>query len=300
VAFTRSATSAGVSLERNGSQTRGVLWFCISCRSSFFALSLSFLFGNCSWQLKTRCRSRIVLTCQFGMASKLTVRNLHISWCAWLRRPKRSLKFFQRSQNTVQTRCITTTIGVGAGKFLGVRSIFARISPNLPEKILRAHFLQNVVNRGDLRLCGGDWHSNLTKISLIYSISYFNLGAWNFVWEGYAHQSPPPWRQDWFSPTKNMKTCFWCDLQKKVLIVFFCKHWTPFFEVKQRWAPFLPWFSGILPRFSEVLPKFSGISPKFSTNQNFWGCTSTPAFLHYWPPLKYIKNLALRPSRYIE
>ena len=126
------------------------------------------------------------------MASKLTVRNLHISWCAWLRRPKRSLKFFQRSQNTVQTRCITTTIGVGAGKFLGVRSIFARISPNLPEKILRAHFLQNVVNRGDLRLCGGDWHSNLTKISLIYSISYFNLGAWNFVWEGYAHQSPPP------------------------------------------------------------------------------------------------------------
>jgi len=33
-----------------------------------------------------------------------------------------------------------TLIGVGAGKFLRVRRIFARIFPNLPEKIL-GHFL---------------------------------------------------------------------------------------------------------------------------------------------------------------
>jgi len=44
---------------------------------------------------------------------------------------------------------------------------------------------------------------------------------------------------------------------KKGLHVFFCKPWAPFFEVKQRWAPFLLGFSGILPRFSG--------------NQNFWG-----------------------------
>jgi len=36
-----------------------------------------------------------------------------------------------------------------------------------------------------------------------------------------------------------------------------------FFKVKQRWAPYLPVFSGNLPRFS--------------TNQNFWGCDCTPA-----------------------
>ena len=57
-----------------------------------------------------------------------------------------------------------------------------------------------------------------------------------------------------YSPTKYLKTYFWCDLQKKVLIVFFCK----------RWAPFLPVFSRILARCPEDLPKFS-------TNQNFGG-----------------------------
>jgi len=49
---------------------------------------------------------------------------------------------------------------------------------------------------------------------------------------------------------------------KKGLHVFFCKPWAPFFEIKQRWVPFLPGFSGILPRFS--------------ANQNFWGCSCTP------------------------
>jgi len=38
--------------------------------------------------------------------------------------------------------------------------------------------------------------------------------------------------------------------------------WAPFFEVKQRWEPFLP--------------RFSGIVPGFLTNQNFWGCTWNP------------------------
>jgi len=55
---------------------------------------------------------------------------------------------------------------------------------------------------------------------------------------------------------------FWCDLQEKSC-VFFCKPQVSFFEVKQRWAPFILGFSGIFLRFS--------------ANQNFWGCTYTPA-----------------------
>ena len=52
---------------------------------------------------------------------------------------------------------------------------------------------------------------------------------------------------------------------KNGLHVSFCKPWVPFFEVKQRWAPFIPGFSGIFLRFS--------------ANQNFGVCawtTSTP------------------------
>jgi len=37
---------------------------------------------------------------------------------------------------------IAEHIGVGAGKFLGVRRIFDRISPNLPEKCMCAFFPQ--------------------------------------------------------------------------------------------------------------------------------------------------------------
>jgi len=60
---------------------------------------------------------------------------------------------------------------------------------------------------------------------------------------------------------------------KRGFHVFFCKHWVPFFEVKQSRVPFLPGFSWILPRFLRILPKFS-------TNQNFWDCACTLA-----PPL---------------
>jgi len=27
-----------------------------------------------------------------------------------------------------------------------------------------------------------------------------------------------------------MKTCFWCDLQEKILIVYFCKRWAQFLK----------------------------------------------------------------------
>jgi len=51
---------------------------------------------------------------------------------------------------------------------------------------------------------------------------------------------------------------------KNCLHLFFCKPWAPFFEVKQRWVPFLPRFSGILPRYLGILFGSSGILPKFS------------------------------------
>ena len=62
-------------------------------------------------------------------------------------------------------------------------------------------------------------------------------------------------------PSKIMKTYFGMT-SKSGLLVFFCKRWAPFYEIKQRWAPFLP-------GFSEILPRFSRIVREISTNQNF-------------------------------
>jgi len=59
------------------------------------------------------------------------------------------------------------------------------------------------------------------------------------------------------------------------LLCYFCQRRRSSFVFLQRWAPFLPGFSGILLKFSAILPKFSGILPGFSTNQNFWGCACT-------------------------
>jgi len=92
-------------------------------------------------------------------------------------------------------------------KIFGVRRIFFRISPNLPEKFF-VQFCQQIFSHKD--------HEGLF-----------------LVW----------------SP-------------KKGLHVFFHKLWVWFLEVKQRWAPFIPGFSGILLRFS--------------ANQHFWGCACTP------------------------
>jgi len=86
-------------------------------------------------------------------------------------------------------------IGGGAGKFLGVRRIFARILEICPKSLM----------------C-------------------------NFAYK--------------FSLTKITKTLFGVT-SKSGLHVFFCKPWVSFFEVKQRWAPFIPGFSWIFLRFSE-------------------------------------------------
>jgi len=57
---------------------------------------------------------------------------------------------------------------------------------------------QKVVNRGALRLygglyvrAGGAWHSNLTKIPLIYSVSYFNVGGLELCLGGLSPPKAP-------------------------------------------------------------------------------------------------------------
>jgi len=37
---------------------------------------------------------------------------------------------------------------------------------------------------------------------MIHSVSYFNLGAWSFVW-GIKPTKVPPWRPDWLAGYKR-------------------------------------------------------------------------------------------------
>ena len=57
---------------------------------------------------------------------------------------------------------------------------------------------------------------------------------------------------------------------KKDLHVFFCKRWAPFLEVKQRWVPFVPGFSGFCPYFEWFCPDFREI-------KTFGGSLAPPA-----------------------
>jgi len=56
--------------------------------------------------------------------------------------------------------------------------------------------------------------------------------------------------------------CFYDVTSKKWLSLVFLQTLGAIFEVKQRWAAFLP-------RFSVILSRYLGILPGFSTNQNF-------------------------------
>jgi len=72
---------------------------------------------------------------------------------------------------------------------------------------------------------------------------------WNFCIQIFSH--------------KHHEDLFLVQPPRKGLHVCLCKPWAPFFEVKQRWALFLPGFSGLLPRLS--------------ANQNFWDWLATSA-----------------------
>jgi len=60
-----------------------------------------------------------------------------------------------------------------------------------------------------------------------------------------------------------LPTVFSVTFQKMVFTCFPANVRGEFFEVKQRWAPFLPKFSGIFSRNLGILFGFLGILPKF-------------------------------------
>jgi len=72
-----------------------------------------------------------------------------------------------------------------------------------------------------------------------------------------------------------------CDLQNNGVHVFFCKCWALFFEVKQRWAPFLSIFSRNFAQIFRIFSRFSayfqGYFPDFRQIKTFGGCVCTPA-----------------------
>jgi len=59
-------------------------------------------------------------------------------------------------------------------------------------------------------------------------------------------------------PSKMIKIFFGMT-SKKGVDVFFCKHWAPFYEVKQDWAPFFPDFQSFFPDFQGFCPDFHKI-----------------------------------------
>ena len=79
---------------------------------------------------------------------------------------------------------ICTTTGGGWGRNRDVYVWIVMISP--PRNVARRCSL------GEFYVCAGKFDiENLLKSPLIYSVSYFNFGAWGFVWRGEAHQSIP-------------------------------------------------------------------------------------------------------------
>ena len=70
----------------------------------------------------------------------------------------------------------------------------------------------------------------------------------------------------------------------KGLYLFFCKRWKPFFEVKQRLAPFFhgfcPDFQGYCPDFWRFCPDFYGFCPDFRPIKTY-GVVLAPRLLHH-------------------
>jgi len=67
-----------------------------------------------------------------------------------------------------------------------------------------------------------------------------------------------------FSPTKVMKTSFWCNLQKMVFMCFYPNLGRHFLKPNNVGRHFHPDFL------------FVKLLTRFSANQNFWGCAFNP------------------------
>ena len=147
-----------------------------------------------------------------------------------------------RTTKEMRSRLDCRDICVGAGNYLRMRRVFARISPNLPEKVLgRKSFLCEIF----LRLYFG-WPLKRSPCDVGRHFFYQIKAGW--------------------APFFQIKVGYHLFQIEKL--------WAPFLLVFSR---SLPRFFWILWRFSQVLPRFPQILPGFSINQNFWGCACTPA-----------------------
>ena len=78
---------------------------------------------------------------------------------------------------------------------------------------------------------------------------------------------------------------FVLGLPPKMVLIWFCKRWTPFLQIKQRRAPLLLLeFSRSLSRFSDILPVFHGFCsdfqafcPDFHQMKTYVGALAPPA-----------------------
>ena len=170
--------------------------------------------GQGSWRAWSSCRHKTVRP-SHELSPHLCASPTNLPWrlrskflppCRW-EYLRSGVSFSNNPRHTNRQ-----STGEGAGKFLGVRKIFARISPNL-------QFFVRI-----------------------------------------------------FSPTQLMKTFFGDDFQKKVSM-WYCKRWTPSFEIQQGWAPFLPVFSGSLQTFSSI---FHGFCPDYRHVKTSGGALAPP------------------------
>jgi len=121
--------------------------------------------------------------------------------------------------------CTNIHKGVGAGKLLGVQTIFAQISPNVPEKNSKENYLQKKGKRLHFISC---W------------AHFFNVFALT------SPKFPQLARKELY---KNMISKL--NKKKRLHFDFGCH----FCKIKARTA--------ILRRFSHILPKFPQILPRF-------------------------------------
>jgi len=86
------------------------------------------------------------------------------------------------------------------------------------------------------------------------------VGAGKFWWcEGFCPNLPKLARKVFcatfaykFSPTKIMKTTFWCNLQKKVFTCFYTKLGRHFLKTSNVWRYFYQDFQGFCPYFQQI------------------------------------------------
>jgi len=92
-----------------------------------------------------------------------------------------SMKIFQNNYMNIKKTAVHWSWSVWTGSF------------NLKGR--GQNHLQKVLDSWALHLCRGTWNFKIWRNTLLaYSVSYFTLGAWSFLW-GARTTKGPPWRR---------------------------------------------------------------------------------------------------------